>query len=206
MEAAHDRCIALWNAPFSAAPGVIARPGRRAAERARCSELLDRVRPEPGTPVSRTHSHGHAGVAIGPTGTRVGIDLEREVDRDFVRLSEIAYAPAENAWLRELPAGERRRSFYCLWTLKEAFAKALELDLATALVQCRFARTHEGLLATIPTCARWSAAVFAPYQGFRMAVVSVAPVGVAREVPIEIAGVPGIFRSTARDFTRVVGR
>ena len=182
------------------------RSGRRMAERARCRLLLDQVRPEPGTPVSRTHSHGHAGIAVGPAGARVGIDLEREVDRDFVRLSEFAFAPEESSWLRGLPADECKRSFYCLWTLKEAFAKALGLELATALVQCRYARTHDGFVATVPTGARWSAAVFEPYEGYRMAVVSVAPAGALREVPIEIAGIPGIFRRTTRDYARVTRR
>lgn len=206
MEAAHDRCTAWWNAPIAAGVPDMARSGRRMAERARCRLLLDQVRPEPGTPVSRTHSHGHAGLAVGPAGTRVGIDLEREVERDFVRLTELAYAPEESSWLRKLPADERRRSFYCLWTLKEAFAKALDLDLATALAECRFAPTHDGFVAMVPTGARWSAAVFEPYVGYRMAVVSVAPAGALREVPIEIAGVPGIFRRTTRDYARVTRR
>ena len=184
----------------------MARTGRRTAERIRCSLLLDQVRPEPGTPVSRTHSHGHAGIAVGPAGTRVGIDLEREVDRDFVRLSEFAFAPEESSRLRELPEEQRKRCFYCLWTLKEAFAKALGLDLATALAECRFAPTHDGFVATVPTGARWSAAVFEPYVGYRMAVVSVAPTGALREVPIEIAGIPGIFRRTTRDYARITRR
>lgn len=204
MEAAHERCIAWWSASFLAEPEVVARSGRRAAERAGCGALLDQVRPEQGMPVSRTHSHGHAGIAVGPAGTRVGIDLERHVDRDFVRLSELAYAPEENSWLRKLPADEMKRSFYCLWTLKEAFAKALGLDLATALAQCRFAPTRDGFVATVPTVARWSATVFEPYEGFRMAVVSVAPEGALREVPIEIAGIPGILRRTTRDCARVI--
>lgn len=204
MEAAHDRCTAWWNAPYAAAKPDMPRSGRRIAERTRCSLLLDQVRPEPGIPVSRTHSHGHAAIAVGPAGTRVGIDLEREVDRDFARLSEFAYAPDESSWLRGLPADQMKRSFYCLWTLKEAFAKALGLDLATALAQCRFVPTQDGFVATVPTDAQWSAAAFAPYEGFRMAVVNVAPAGALREVPIEIAGMPGILRRTTRDYARVI--
>ena len=206
MEAAHDRCTAWWNAPFTADSPGMARTGRRTAERIRCSLLLAQVRPEPGAPVSRTHSHGHAGIAVGPAGGRVGIDLEREVDRDFVRLAEFAFSPEESSRLRELPEEQRKCRFYCLWTLKEAFAKALDIDLATALAECRFAPTHDGFVATVPTGARWSAAVFEPYVGYRMAVISVAPAGALREVPIEIAGIPGIFRRTTRDYARVTRR
>ena len=204
MEAAHDRCNAWWSAPIPRDAVPKDRHGRRNVERDRCRALVGLVTPGGNAPVSRTHSHGQAGVAVGPTGSRVGIDLEREIDRDFLSLSELAFSPAEHQWLLDLPPGERRRSFYSLWTLKEAFAKALGLDLCTALASCRFAPTPVGFAAVVPTTAHWSAEVFSPFEGYRMAVVSLAPAGATRAAPIVIAGIPGVGCQSVRETLRAV--
>ncbi|MFO1394628.1 MAG: 4'-phosphopantetheinyl transferase superfamily protein [Steroidobacteraceae bacterium] len=205
MDAAHDHCRAWWTLPAAGESVPRTRRDRRTLERDRCNELLADARPRVGEPVSCTHSHGCAGIAVGPPGTRVGIDLERETDRDYVRLAELAYSPAESAWLRGLDATKRRQCFYRLWTLKEAFAKALGLDLATALAQVRLEPVANGIVAVVPTDASWSAAVFSPHPGFRMAVVSVAASGVARAVPIDFAGPPDTGHGPAHDLIWATG-
>src|SRR5690606_18277781 len=55
----------------------------------------------------------------------------------------------------------RSRLFYTLWTLKESFAKALQLELVDALGQCVF---WEGEVwgGQMPKEAEWGAIVFQP--------------------------------------------
>jgi hypothetical protein len=61
------------------------------------------------------------------------------------------------------PVPESRQSlFYTLWTLKEAFAKALQLDLVDALRRCIFWMDGSEWRGLVPTDAPWSAAVFQP--------------------------------------------
>jgi len=166
---------------------------------------MDHVGPLDGRPISVTHSHGYAGLVVGPPGSRVGIDLELEAGRDCASLAELAYAPEEYKWLLQLERTERRRRFHELWTLKEAFAKALSLDLVTALAQCRFTAGAEGLQAFVPTDEAWTATVCAPFPGYRLAVVNIA--ARPREpAPLHFVGAPGQLSPNARDFVSVKPR
>jgi phosphopantetheinyl transferase len=204
MQTTPQNCRVWWTSPARGDTVPRERRERRALERTRSRELLETVRPAADAPVSLTHSHGCAGVAVGSPGMRVGIDLEREADRDCARLADFAYSPEESAWLRALDVAERQRCFYQLWTLKEAFAKALTLDLAVALAECRFTPAAGGLLGSVPTSASWSATVFSPHPGYRLAVVSIDGTGFARHASLEFAGAPGVGRPHAGDFVRAV--
>ena len=65
-------------------------------------------------------------------------------------------------------------TFYELWTLKEAFGKALQLPLLDALRQCRFVDAGLGRRADVPTDRHWRATVFAPRPQLRLAVARIA--------------------------------
>ncbi|MFC4274472.1 4'-phosphopantetheinyl transferase family protein [Achromobacter aloeverae] len=77
---------------------------------------------------SLSHSDGHALVAWAPAGWRVGVDLERRRTRDLDALAHWCCDAGERAHLATLPEAARLTFFYQLWTLKEAFIKAAELD------------------------------------------------------------------------------
>lgn len=88
-------------------------------------------------------------------------------------MARIAYSAAEAEYLASLADPEvLRSSFYEFWTLKEAFAKALNLSLADALVQCHLVDSSGAHRALIPTARHWRATVFAPRPQLRLAVVS----------------------------------
>jgi 4'-phosphopantetheinyl transferase len=69
----------------------------------------------------------------------VGVDVEwpgREVAH--AELARRFFAPAEADWLAELPPEEQRAAFFELWTLKEAFIKALGVGMAMPLADFAF--------------------------------------------------------------------
>ncbi|MDE2049809.1 MAG: 4'-phosphopantetheinyl transferase superfamily protein [Gammaproteobacteria bacterium] len=85
-------------------------------------------------------SHSADLVMLGVTsGRTLGIDTEsiaaREADIDGL---DRYFAPEESAALLSLPAGERRRRFFELWTLKESYIKARGMGLAIPLDAFRF--------------------------------------------------------------------
>jgi len=121
---------------------------------------------------SLSHSHGFAALARAPVPVAVGVDVEWLAPRDFIGMANIAYSADECAHLASLddPTG-LGSAFYELWTLKEAFAKALRLPLADALRLCRFIDCSGTRRAEIPTTQSWRATVFAPRPQLRLAVV-----------------------------------
>jgi hypothetical protein len=121
---------------------------------------------------SHSHSHGFAAMALAPASVTVGVDLEWLAPRDFRALADIAYSADECAHLAALEdPSDLGSTFYELWTLKEAFAKALQLQLADALRLCRFIDCSGARRAEIPTTQSWRATVFAPRPQLRLAVV-----------------------------------
>lgn len=127
---------------------------------------------------SLSHSGGYAGLGIAPRETRLGVDLECLAPRDFVSLADIAYAPEEAGWLARLEDGPGRcAAFYELWTLKEAFVKALRLPLLDGLRACRFVDARGNWNGAVPSPEPWQATVFAPRPDVRLAVVAPARPG-----------------------------
>lgn len=124
---------------------------------------------------SLSHSHGFAALARAPGHIAVGVDVEWLAPRDFLSLARTAYSTAEAEELEALedPSLLRAR-FYEIWTLKEAFAKALRLPLADALGTCCITFSDGAATATVPTNRYWRAIVFAPRPELRLALVLVA--------------------------------
>jgi phosphopantetheinyl transferase len=121
---------------------------------------------------SLSHSHGFAALALVPGAGGVGIDVEWQVLRDFKGMAGVAYSDAERGYLESLENPEALcATFYLLWTLKEAFAKALGLHLADALRRCCFVESDGTRRAEVPTTRSWRATVFAPRPQLRLAVV-----------------------------------
>ena len=77
-------------------------------------------------------SHSEDYMVIGLTrGSPVGLDVQWAGGKaDTEKLSKAFFSPLEHQWLSELPARQRREAFYCTWTRKEAFTKAIGLGLS----------------------------------------------------------------------------
>lgn len=124
---------------------------------------------------SLSHSHGYAALALAPEPVDVGVDVEWLAPREFRGMAHVAYSTAECALLASLDDPQDLcATFYELWTLKEAFAKALRLPLVDALRQCRFVDAGLDRRADIPTTRHWRATVFAPRPQLRLAIARVA--------------------------------
>ena len=123
---------------------------------------------------SLTHSAGFAAVAVAPPGIALGVDLETLRPRDWLALAGFAFAREEQLALQALPEADRLLHFYMLWTLKEAAAKALGLELLVATRSCRF-RCHDGRWSgALPGAAHWRAWVYAPRSDLLLTALAVA--------------------------------
>lgn len=145
--------------------------GARSLGRAASRRLLARACGDRARPHSLSHSGAHAAVIVGAAGSRVGIDIEYTCERDVRRLAGFAFAPEELPQLDSLAAAEARQRFYLLWTLKEAFAKALGIGLLAALRSCRFAAQDGRWQVAVPCAEPWQAAVFRPRPAIMLAAV-----------------------------------
>ncbi|RMD84625.1 MAG: 4'-phosphopantetheinyl transferase superfamily protein [Candidatus Dadabacteria bacterium] len=91
-----------------------------------------------GLRIGITHSMGIAACAVAPV-ERLGIDVE--VVRALPRLEAVArrcFGEAELRDFGDLSDAERRGRFFALWTLKEAYAKAVGIGLALGLHRVQF--------------------------------------------------------------------
>lgn len=90
-----------------------------------------------------SHSGSHALIAL-LRGGRVGVDLQRiEPARDLRGLAERFYAVAEVEALRRLEGDAFARTFFQLWSCREAYVKALGTSIAV-LPSRRFGFHLEG--------------------------------------------------------------
>ena len=65
---------------------------------------------------------------------QVGIDIEYiTADIDELELADRFFTPQEAALLKTLPAADRLEAFYTLWTVKEAYLKAIGMGVANGL-------------------------------------------------------------------------
>ena len=101
-------------------------------------ELAPPLAASTGLHFSLAHSAATAVCAI-RRGTAVGIDVE-PVDRsiDPLELADAVLAPSEKQSVLELESEARRRQFLALWTLKEAYVKAIGLGLTFSVTDCIF--------------------------------------------------------------------
>jgi 4'-phosphopantetheinyl transferase len=97
-----------------------------------------------------THSHGAIACAVSPT-REVGIDIEdEERSLAYLDLAERYFAPPEASHLRGLQGREQRAAFFAIWTLKEAFVKALGHGLTYPLDNFAFDLDGDRLCAFRP--------------------------------------------------------
>ncbi len=88
-----------------------------------------------------THCYGWMGCVVA-LGRDIGVDAEDSARAlDFELVARQNFSHSESAWLRGLAPELRRRSFFELWTLKEAFVKARGLGLSLPLDQFSFELT-----------------------------------------------------------------
>jgi len=84
---------------------------------------------------------GRLGVLAVARGREVGVDVERiDPRRALGPIADQLFAADEAAELRALPEEGRIRRFFELWTVKEAYAKALGVGLSVPLSQLRAPR------------------------------------------------------------------
>lgn len=160
------------------------RTARRRLDWASSRALLAHVPAPAQQSRSLAHSHGFASLLTAPPRLEVGIDIEQIVPRDFLGMAEIAFPASETGYLASLDDTTKATRFYELWTLKEAFAKALQLPLTEALAACSWFSTDGQLNPAIPTSNHWRAVVYAPRPQLRLAVAVVADSGDPLQGPI----------------------
>lgn len=85
-----------------------------------------------------SHTRGLLALIVGGV-DEVGIDAEcLERSRSVEALAAHYFAPGEQAWIHAAAPAQRRASFFEIWTLREAYAKARGLGLALPLSSYRF--------------------------------------------------------------------
>lgn len=122
---------------------------------------------------SLSHSGGYAALLRAPPGRLVGIDLELHRPRDVLSIARGAFCESEVAVLEALASPDRDPMFYALWTMKEALAKALQLDLLEALRQCQFVQRGQDWHGCAPTSTAGFVAVFRPRHDMSLAVACI---------------------------------
>jgi 4'-phosphopantetheinyl transferase len=94
---------------------------------------------------SLSHARGLVAVAMASQG-QVGVDVEKiePAKADFT-VAETYFAPAEVQMLRQAAPCDRTMCFFCLWTLKEAYTKALGAGLEMPLNSFAFTFDRIGI-------------------------------------------------------------
>ncbi|GGV11988.1 4'-phosphopantetheinyl transferase [Actinomadura cremea] len=85
---------------------------------------------------SLSHSGDRVVLAVAE-GVRLGVDVERESDRDIDRLAEMVLSAPERETFTALPAERRKRAFHSYWSRKEAILKATGHGLAAPMSAIR---------------------------------------------------------------------
>jgi len=80
----------------------------------------------------------------------VGVDLEkRRTDLEFDQIARAQFSLAENALMESLPAHERAEAFFTIWTLKEAYLKAVGLGMSQPTQSFSVIWQQEGFEASL---------------------------------------------------------
>src|SRR5262249_28043071 len=120
-----------------------------------------------------THTRGLVACAIARS-TSIGIDAERFDRTAAADIGHAVFSTGEVAYLDHLETSEHLIRFYELWTLKEAFVKAVGVGLRLQLNQFSFDLEHPGLIVFHPPSGVhgdvWQFATFTPIRETRMAV------------------------------------
>lgn len=117
-----------------------------------CAALQTFVQGEHGKPrlvddgiaFNLSHSHGVAALAVAKD-ARIGIDIQfRDPDVDMLAIARRFFAREEVDWLQSVDEGRRLDVFYRIWTLKEAYIKAIGVGMALPLSDFAFADDGDG--------------------------------------------------------------
>lgn len=81
---------------------------------------------------SLSHSGERVVLALAE-GVELGVDVERESDRDIDSIGDMVLTPAERDVLAALPPAGRRAAFHAYWSRKEALLKATGHGLAAPM-------------------------------------------------------------------------
>ncbi|QKW40293.1 4'-phosphopantetheinyl transferase superfamily protein [Actinomadura sp. NAK00032] len=96
----------------------------------------------PGSALDFSLSHsGDRVVLVLVEGAEVGVDVERESDRDVDRLAEMVLAAPERAALAAM--ADRKRGFHAYWSRKEALLKATGHGLAAPMTDIHVSAPDE---------------------------------------------------------------
>ena len=87
--------------------------------------LLKLLSGEPAIFFNLSHSENVGVLALNPQ-SEVGVDVEKLQERtDGEGIAKRYFSPAEQKFLNQCPPSERQKTFFQLWTRKEAYLKAL---------------------------------------------------------------------------------
>jgi 4'-phosphopantetheinyl transferase len=139
-----------------------------------------------------THTRGLVACAVvSDPGIDVGIDAEViEWRPDLLGVARRYFANAEASEVARRGGRERENRFFEIWTLKEAFIKAVGDGLSIPLRTFAFSFDRDGLV-TLESGARdplsWRFALFAPLERYRMALAFRDPSSIPRSVTVRRA-------------------
>ena len=122
-----------------------------------------------------SHARGHVAVAVA-LDREVGLDVERIApDRADEEVARQLFAPAEFKAFQEEPQAGRAEAFFDVWTLKEAYIKAVGLGVAQPLKDFAFTRAplRISFAPTLDdTPSRWLFRRFRPAPDVAMALAA----------------------------------
>ena len=126
-------------------------------------------------PLSFSLSHAHGLVAcLVARDADVGVDVELVArTRDWRSIASRYFAAEDRAQIDRAPEADQAARFFELWTLKEAFAKAVGLGLPQALGAVFEVADGRVSARTLPhgaDPAAWHFALYTPASGHRLAV------------------------------------
>ena len=134
-----------------------------------------RLAGQPRIDFNLSHTPGMIAVAV-TGGPAVGVDVEGTARAWAPELPRRYFAPAEVEALERLPPAARHARFYEIWTLKEAYVKALGLGLAIPLTAFAMQIDEHGSASVAfdagagDRADRWQLHLETPDAGFRLAV------------------------------------
>lgn len=125
-----------------------------------------------------SHTSGLVGCVV-TRGRACGLDIEtvRSMD-DMDGVADMVCSPAERTLLHRLPAAERARYFFTLWTLKEAYVKATGEGIGVDLTRVAFTLDAGAVacrLGSAPAGADWQFHASAPDTSHALAVALYGP-------------------------------
>lgn len=135
-----------------------------------------------------SHTHGLVACAVARE-LPLGVDVER-CDRraDLAGLANQLFAASERARFEALPAADARDYFFSIWTLKEAYVKALGVGLSHPLASVAFELDGASAARCSDTGTPWQFLRLQPTAAHKLALA----VPAARSPRLALAWVPPV--------------